>query len=144
MIDNTNRMAESESRGDVPRELRRFNFGAFILPALWALDHGLFFWGIVFLILLPFHCALLFAIFLLLENDIANPFSIFVLIFIEFVRIGLSIHLALSGNVSAWRAKLYMSIKQYRSEQIRWLMIRLLLFPILFLLFMLINRSGLK
>jgi len=98
----------------------------------------------VFLILLPFHCALLFAIFLLLENDIANPFSIFVLIFIEFVRIGLSIHLALSGNVSAWRAKLYMSIKQYRSEQIRWLMIRLLLFPILFLLFMLINRSGLK
>lgn len=81
--------------GEVPPEIKGFNFGAFALNFIWAFAHNLIGWGIIILVigLIPV---------------------------VQIINIGFAIYLGVKGNELAWKKRRFESIQQFKETQRVW------------------------
>lgn len=83
------------SPGEVPPEIKGFNFGAFALNFIWAFAHNLIGWGIIILVigLIPV---------------------------VQIINIGFAIYLGVKGNELAWKKRRFESVQQFKETQRVW------------------------
>lgn len=81
--------------GEVPTEIKGFNFGAFALNFIWAFAHNLIGWGIIILVigLIPV---------------------------VQIINIGFAIYLGVKGNELAWKKRRFESVQQFKETQRVW------------------------
>ncbi|MCH8115655.1 MAG: zinc ribbon domain-containing protein [Chloroflexi bacterium] len=102
--------------GEVPREIKRWNWAAFLVPPVWGIFSGVPLAALMLAIYLPF-----FPIWLR-----------------SVVWMGGSLYLGFRGNELAWRGKKWRSVQHFKSVQHRWLIwsIGLNLFGLILLLWL--------
>lgn len=84
---------------EVPREIKRWNWAAFLMPPIWGLFSGVPMAALLFAIYLPFFPAWLRLVALMAG----------------------SLFLGFRGNELAWRGRKWRSVKHFKSVQQRWL-----------------------
>ena len=85
-----------ESHGQIPRSIKRWNWAAFLMPAVWGLFSGVPFTGLLFAAaFLPSTAQLL-------------------------IMITASLFLGFKGNELAWRGKKWRSVEHFNSFQQQW------------------------
>lgn len=90
-------------QGDVPEEIKGFNFGAFSLNWIWAFAHRLPGLGAAILILSFIPC-------------------------VGFINIGFAIYLGFKGNELAWKSRPFQSVQQFKDTQRVWAIWGLIVF----------------
>ena len=85
-------------RGEVPRDIKRWNWAAFLMAPIWGIFSGV-----------PI-AALMFAVYL----------PVFPSTLRFMILTGASLFLGFRGNELAWRGKKWRSVKHFKSVQKRW------------------------
>ncbi len=92
---------------EVPTEIDKWNWGAFIFGTLWGLFNGVY-WPLIFTLVI---CVL----------DLLSDFSIFMDIVWIISSIAISIILGINGNKLAWKAKPRNDIAKFLKVQHNWM-----------------------
>lgn len=104
-----NELLYEEELAPLPKELKHFNWGAFLIPLIWGIANK------TYITLLP----LLF---------------LFIPIFGTLINFGLSIWFGIKGNEWAWRNKEWGSAEVFNKVQKKWVLISFLIFFIISLI----------
>ena len=85
-------------RGEVPRDIKRWNWAAFLMAPIWGIFSGV-----------PI-AVLMFAVYLPVFPSTLRIMTL----------MGASLFLGFRGNELAWRGKKWRSVKHFKSVQQRW------------------------
>jgi len=124
----------------VPKEIKGWNIGAFILTWIWGLCHHILLSSYVFVI-----CVGIVILNIILGSFNPNNwfkltiFPIILFPIFPIVNLGLAIILAVKGNEWAWRAQHYDSIKAFKTREKKWAFSAIL---IMLLIILFIIRLG--
>lgn len=119
---NNSRLIENAEQKEIPKNIDKWNWGAFFLSWIWGIMNGVY-W--------PLYVAL---VFLFLYLVAGTSMSIDFLWFIVYT--GMSIALGINGNKWAWKAKHWNSADDFQETQRKWSFAGLCLFGItIFILF---------
>lgn len=125
-LDNINPENSNTSGGGknttVPNEIKKWNWGAFLLSWIWAIAHKIW---IGLIALLPFVIMGIIAPFTEKSDDAAGLFII---------TLGMMIILGIKGNEWAWQNNKWTSVEEFLSIQRKWNRIALLIIGIFFIL----------
>jgi ribosomal protein L40E len=103
--DSTTPNSSGTRGGEVPREIKKWNWAAFLMPAVWGLFSGVPYTALLFV---PPVFQILFGIELL-------PSSAQLVI-----QSGASVYLGFKGNKLAWRGKKWSSVEHFQIFQKQW------------------------
>lgn len=113
----------------VPKEIKGWNWGAFLLTWIWGLSHR-----VLISLLIPISIMIsTIAISLWGLYHITRVPFLLILSLVCFIIISMFV-LGIKGNEWAWRAKHYDSIKGFKNRENKWSIIAILCLPIILFL----------
>lgn len=117
----------SGKNATVPNEIKKWNWGAFLLSWIWAIAHKAW---IGLIALLPFVIMGIIAPFTEKSDEAGGLFII---------TFGMMVVLGIKGNEWAWQNNKWNSVEEFLSIQRRWSRVALIIIGILFILGFLIG-----
>lgn len=111
---------------ELPPELNKFNWGAFILTWIWGVGHGV--WVALLIIAIDFGMRIIGAAVIFWGGEIGALVTLLIVLLGMGGELGFALWLGLKGNKLAWKTGRYNDVEKFKATEKKWAIVGLILF----------------
>ncbi len=129
--------------GSVSGRVEAFNWGAFLIPVLWGIGHGLWKWSAAVLLAwgIVFALGRILPIWMVMDGDMSPTAAILLVWFANFAMLALHIYCGTVGGKEAWKSGRYKSETEFANGERQWAWAAAGLVPVLIAMYLAARAS---